>query len=157
MFLCIFEKGENAKASIKWILFVLLSFLGNAGCAIVQKTQQIVFNGEYGKMTMFYATLVSSVFFLIVFIVKKKENIKDIVRNKWYFPLLAGIGNALLNTFVIILASTSLSPSLIYPTIGVGGLIFVLIISIFVFKEIIKLVKWIGIVIGIISTILLAL
>ncbi len=157
MFLCIFEKGENAKASIKWILFVLLSFLGNAGCAIVQKTQQIVFNGEYGKMTMFFATLVSSIFFLIVFIVKKKENLKDIVRNKWYFPLLAGVGNALLNTFVIILASTSLSPSLIYPTIGVGGLIFVLIISIFVFKEKIKLVKWIGIVIGIISTILLAL
>ena len=50
LFLCIYKgkekQAEKKKFSLKWIIFSLIAFFGNAGCTIVQKTQQLNFNGQ---------------------------------------------------------------------------------------------------------------
>ena len=56
------------------------------------------------------------------------------------FPVAAGVTNVLLNLAVIILATSELSPSLIYPVLAVGGLAVTMLFSIFAFKE--KLKWW---------------
>ena len=40
--LCLYTKGKDDKSvSWKWLLYVALAFLGNAGCSIVQRTLQV--------------------------------------------------------------------------------------------------------------------
>lgn len=158
IFLCLFEnKKDEKKFSLKWLLFVLLAFIGNAGCSIIQRTQQIDFDGEHGKMLMAFASLLSLAVFAVMMLVGKKSSNKTVLRRSWYFPVSAGLCNVALNFFVMLLALSELSPSLIYPTIGVGGLIVVILFSLFAFKEKLRVLQWVGVALGIAATVLLSL
>ena len=108
-------------------------------------------------MLMVFASFISLAVFFAVFMVKGRKNAKTLIKRSWHFPVFAGLCNVALNVFVILLATSELSPSLIYPTIGVGGLIVVILFSLFAFKEKLKTLQWIGIFIGAIATILLSL
>jgi drug/metabolite transporter (DMT)-like permease len=134
--LCLMNgKGEKAKLSLRWIIYVLLSFAGNAGCSIVQRTQQMSFGGKYGNFLMVVATGLSIIMFVIVYLRSDRSDSGELVRTSWYYPVIAGVLNALLNLFVILMATSSLSSSLIYPTIAVGSLALVMIFSLFIMKE----------------------
>lgn len=156
--LCLSGNRKNEKkVSVKWLVFVMLACFSNAGCSIIQRTQQTKFGGQHGEMLMFFASLISLAVFFTVFMIKGRTNAKALIKRSWYFPVSAGVCNVLLNLFVILLATSELSPSLIYPTIGVGGLAVVMIFSLFAFKEKLKPLQWIGVVFGAAATVLLSL
>ena len=159
LYLCLYtgKSEKGSKLSFKWLFFALLALIGNAGCSIVQRTQQISFDGKYGNFLMFVATGVSAVVFLMTFLRSDKRDAKTVVKTSWYFPVLAGLSNALLNLFVIFMATSTLSPSLIYPTLAVGSLIVVTLFSLFVFKEKMRWWQWIGVVLGVVATGILSL
>ena len=159
LYLCLYtgKSEKGSKLSFKWLFFALLALIGNAGCSIVQRTQQISFDGKYGNFLMFVATGVSAVVFLVTFLRSDKRDAKTVVKTSWYFPVLAGLSNALLNLFVIFMATSTLSPSLIYPTLAVGSLIVVTLFSLFVFKEKMRWWQWIGVVLGVVATGILSL
>ena len=71
------------------------------------------------------------------------------------FP--AGICNLILNVFVMLMAVTDLSPSLIYPVIGVGGLAVITVFSLLVFKEKMRWWQWLGVAVGAIAVLLLSI
>ena len=58
---------------------------------------------------------------------------------------------------IILLAATSLSPSLIYPANGVGSLALTCIASRIIFKEELSTRQWIGIAVGAVAIALLSL
>lgn len=153
LFLCLYDKktDENNKFNVKWLFFALMAFIGNAGCSIVQKTEQIVFNGKYGNELMMVACGISAIICLCFWLTKPHEQSKEIIKSSGAFPMLAGLCNFLLNLLVIILATSSLSPSLIYPVIAVGGLVVTMFFSAFVFKEKMRPTQWIGIIVGAIA------
>ena len=72
-------------------------------------------------------------------------------------PMLAGLSNAMLNLFVIFMATSPLSPSLIYPVIAVGSLIVITLVSLFVFKDKMKWWQWCGVALGAVATGILSL
>lgn len=153
LFLCLYDKktDENNKFNLKWLFFAVMAFVGNAGCSIVQKTEQIVFNGKYGNELMMIACGISAIVCLCIWLKKPREQSKEIIKSSGVYPALAGICNFLLNLFVIILATSSLSPSLIYPVIAVGGLAVTTLFSAFVFKEKMRVTQWLGVVVGAIA------
>ncbi len=52
---CLYKgKEKSGKYSWKWLLFALLAFIGNAGCSIIQRTQQMNYNGRYGSFLWYY-------------------------------------------------------------------------------------------------------
>lgn len=155
--LCLSGGKEDKKISINWIFFVFLALFGNSGCAIIQRTQQLKFNGEYGEMLMAFASLFSLIVFFIVFLLNNMQKLDKSYPNGLHFPVLAGVCNVILNVFVILLATSDLSPSLVYPTIGVGGVIVVIIVSLFAFKEKLYIKQWVGVLVGIVATVLLSL
>lgn len=157
MSLCLYTGKEDKKISLKWLLFVVLAFLGNAGCSIVQRTQQMQFDGEYAGMLMAFATLFSCVVCCLIWLKSNKSDSKTMLKGSWHFPVVAGAANMLLNYFVILLALTNLSPSLIYPVIGVGSLAVVIMFSLFAFKEKLKWWQWLGLGIGAVATLLLSI
>lgn len=156
--LCLYTKEKEQKTiSLKWLFYVALAFFGNAGCTIVQRTQQIQYNGQHGNMLMLFASLFSALAYLIIYLKSNREDSTTILRESWWVPICAGICNVILNVFVMLMALTDLSPSLIYPVIGAGGLTVVMVFSLFVFKEKMRWWQWLGIGIGTIAVVLLSI
>ena len=157
--LCLYTKNEEGKGgvSLKWVFFVALAFFGNAGCAIVQRTQQMHYDGRYGNMLMFFALLASSLVFLVVYLKSDRTDTGTMCKTSIWIPLGAGICNVLQNLLSILLVSSELSTSLIYPVIGVGSLAVVTIFSLFVFKEKMRPWQWVGVGFGAVATVLLSL
>lgn len=158
VYLCLYTgKKEEKKASVKWLVFVLMALVGNAGCSITQRTQQVAFGGAHGNMLMAFATFLSAIVCFVIWLRSDKTDATDMLKRSWYFPVSAGVCNVLLNIFVMKMALTSLSPSLIYPVLGVGGLMVVTLFSLFGFKEKLKWQQWLGIALGALATALLSL
>ncbi|MBR2442185.1 MAG: EamA family transporter [Clostridia bacterium] len=150
-------KKSEEKISLKWLGYAAIVFLANAGCAIFQKQQQIDFNGEHGSMFMFFAVLLSALICFAVFAVSEKPDVKKIVKTSWVYPLGAGMSSALGNMFIVILATSTLSPNLIYPAIAVGGLAITSVASVYFFKEKLKWWQWIGVAVGALAVALLSI
>ena len=160
LWLCLYkgkkEDGEE-KINVKWLIFVAMMFVGNAGCSIVQRTQQSAFNGEHGGLLMVGAMLISTLTSFILFMKDDRSTAKVTAKTSWYFPALAGVCNVGLNVFVMLLATSSLSPSFIYPVLSVGGLAVSMIFSIVAFHERLKWWQWLGFAIGVIAVVILSL
>ncbi len=161
IWLCLYKgksEGKNEKKfNFKWLIFVCLHFLANAGCAIVQKTEQIDFNGNYGNFFMLIGVAFSTVTCLVVWLRDDKSQSLKVLKTSFYMPVIAGVANGGLNLFVILMATTYLSPSLIYPVIGVGGLMIVTLFSKFAFKEKLRWWQWLGVLIGAIAVAVLSI
>ena len=160
IFLCLYKgKGhdKNDKGfSFKWLFYVSFAFLGNAGTSIIQRTQQTAFDGKYGNQLMSTALFFGFLFFLVIFLRSDKSDAKFIIK-KCYIPMGTGLFNLILNLFVMLMATSSLSPSLIYPTISIGGLMIVTLFSLFAFRERLRASQWVGVALGITSVLLLSL
>lgn len=153
LWLCLYKgkEKESKKINLTWIICVTLAFVGNAGCTIVQRTQQMNFNGEYAEFLMVVATACATLLGLVNYLRSDKRDSKVIIKTSGYLPVLAAIFNGLVNLFVILLVSTTLSPSLIYPVIAVGSLAITTVFSKFVFKEQMRWWQWLGVLVGAIA------
>lgn len=150
------ENGTN-KISLKWLLFVGMSFFGNMASTIIQRTQQTAFDGEHGNMLMFFSLIISVAVCGVFYGRSDKTDSVSLIKTSGAFPVAAGVGNVLLNLFVMLLATSSISPSIVYPTICIGGLSLTILTSLVVFKERLKWWQWIGIAIGATAVVLLNL
>lgn len=150
LFLCFYTgKGEKKqKISLKWVSFASLVFLSNAVRSIVQKTQQMHHDGKHGSFLMMMALGIATLYCLVLFLFSDKSDAKAIFRRSFYLPMASGVSNAMLNLCVILMAASTLSPSLIYPTLAVGGIALTTLASAFIFKEKMHLLQWLGICIG---------
>lgn len=162
LFLCLVPIGKKApkgtiRISGKWLLYAIFILCGNAGCSIIQKTQQMNFQGRYGSFLMVTATFIAVIFCLVMCIKDDKKGWLQVVKANWYFPVAAGSCSAICNLFLILLASTSLSPSIIYPALAIGGLTLTTLVSVVACKERLRLSQWIGLLVGAVALILLNL
>ena len=152
LLLCLYTgKREEQKLNPRWLFFVAILFLGNAFCTIIQKNQQVEFNGQYGNFMMMLATGIGCFVIAMYYLKSKRTESRELLKKSWYFPVVAGALNAFQNLLVILLATTSLSPSLIYPVLSIGSLMVTTVFSAFIFKEKMCWWQWLGIAIGIIA------
>ena len=152
IYLCLYTKKKEEKAvSWKWLFFVLLAFFGNAGCSIVQRTQQVIFHGQHSKMLMLFATFLSAAACFVIYLKSDKRDTAAMLKRSWWAPVSAGGCNVVLNLFVMLMALSTLSPSLVYPVIGVGGLVVVTVFSLLVFREKMYWWQWLGVGVGVVA------
>lgn len=162
LFLCLVPLGKEMDKSTfkitgKWLLYALMILIGNAGCAIVQKTQQRVFCGQHGNQLMVFATFLAAVFCFLMCVKDDKRNWKPIVKKYWFYPVIAGVSSAICNCFLIIMASTALSPSIIYPALAIGGLTLTTLVSVVTCKEKLTPSQWLGLLVGAVALVFLNL
>lgn len=158
LWLCLYKGKEEEKKKINftWIICVTLAFVGNAGCTIVQRTQQMVFDGQYAEFLMVVATALAVLIGLVNYLRSDRSDSVVIIKKTGYLPVLAAVLNGLVNLFVILMVSTPisktnpnpLSPTLIYPVLAVGSLAVTTVFSKFVFKEQMRWWQWLGVLIG---------
>ena len=93
-------KNETVKISAKWIVFILMAFVGNGMCSTVQKIQQSTFDGAYKNEFMIIALFISGVFLILVsFISQKNNNPLKVLP----FAACKGVANGVVNLLVMIL------------------------------------------------------
>ncbi len=157
LWLCLYngKKETDRKITLKWLFFVILMFVGNAACTVVQRTQQMKFDGKYANFLMMVATAFSALVCLIVYLKSDKSDSAVVFKSSWYFPVLSGICNAVLNLFLMFMAvppsSNVISSNVVYPVLAVGGLILTTVFSVFIFKEKMRWWQWIGVGVGIVA------
>ena len=150
LLLC-FKTGRNHTKntiSFKWLCYVFLLFIGNAGCSIVQKYEQMSFDGKHKSMLMCFGVGFAMLFSTLFLIKNDIPHFKLLSKGSIKFPMFAGTSSALANLFILLLANTTLSPTVIYPCIAVGGMILSILFSVAVYKEELEKTQWFGLSIG---------
>lgn len=147
------QKEKEAKISHKWVLLAVITFISNGLIAIVQKVQQMVFDGGYKSEFMIIAFAIVVVFFLLLGLAEKESKREKLVTCiKYAAP--AGIANGLANFLVMVL--TALVPTVVlFPSISAVGMAVTFILSLTVFKEKLSKAQIFGYMAGILSVILL--
>ena len=153
LFLCLVPIGKtvpkgSVKVTGKWLIYAALILCGNAGCSILQRTQQMNFQKQHGSFLMVVATFLAVIFCALMCVNDDKKEWKKVIKENWYFPIVAGSSSAICNLFLILLASTSLSTGIIYPALAIGGLALTTLVSVAACKERLRVSQWIGLVIG---------
>ncbi len=150
------DKSSTEKTiTLKWIIYALMLLIGNAGCSIIQKYQQLAFDGRYGNMFMFFGAGMAFAFSLILYFNKNRCKLREISKKAILYAIIGGISSALLNLLILLMISSPLSESIIFPGIAVGGLILTTMFSVIGYHEKLHPCRWFGLVVGAIALIFL--
>ena len=148
--------GNEKKANFKWFIYVALAFIGNGGCTTVQRVQQINQQGLYKNEFMICSLLIVVITMLILSLVSERKTLSLSLKKGVLWFGLYGLANGMVNLFVIML-STKMPASFMFPVISAGGIITTFILSLAVFKEKLSTLQYIGSAVGLVSIVLLNL
>lgn len=151
------EKKTDHHHLGKWLLYALLITIGNAGCGILQRYQQMYFNYQHKNMMMFFSYVFAICFCFLFALKEDKKNWKTAAKQSWVFPALSGISSAGSNLFILLLVKCRMSPVILYPGIAVGGLIITTLIAVFGFREKLRPQQRAGLALGAVALVLLNL
>jgi uncharacterized membrane protein len=150
---------KDKKISVKWLIFVILGFLGNGLCSTVQAFKQNYYGNEGNGMFM----IVAQIFVVIIlvactFLFKgEREKAKVTLKMGWLPAIFGGISNGITNALIILLNRNSFPAAIMFPVISAGGLLLAFLWSIFVKKERFTVIQYIGYGLGMVSLVLLNL
>ena len=149
------KNNENkSKITLKWIIYVLISFAGNGMCSIVQKAQQTAFDGNYKNEFMIVALGLAVVILAVICIATERDNIRFYAHSGWHLAAICGLLVGLVNLFVMLL-SGRMAASLMFPMISAGGIIITYAFSRWVYKEELTKAQFWGMVMGTASIVFL--
>jgi drug/metabolite transporter (DMT)-like permease len=149
-------KSDKKTVTPRWLIYVILSFLGNGLCSTSQKAQQIYYDGQYKNEFMIVALSISFVFMLFAALITER---KDMLHNlKVGVPTysICGLTNGLVN-FLVLVLSTKMPASVMFPVISAGGIVTTYFVSLFIYKEKMSVRQTVGLFVGIASIIALNL
>ncbi|MBQ8345609.1 MAG: EamA family transporter [Clostridia bacterium] len=151
------KQAEKKKFSWVWLLFLVLGFLGNGMCTVVQKAAQNTYGNESIYLIMLLALgLVSGSMLIFSFATKERAFRGEPLKKGWYLALGCGVMNGAVNLLVIFL-NPRLAPSVLYPLLSAGSLIFVFLYSRFLLKEKFTPMQYVGFFAGVASVVFLNL
>lgn len=150
------KKSDSTPITLKWVVSVTLSFLGNGMCSVVQKMQQIAFDGEFKNEFMIMALAIVVFFLGVLVVVKERKNFRECAKPALLLGAGCGALNGVVNLFVMVL-SGRMAVSLLFPTISAGDVVLTYIISRLCYKEQLSKRQFAGFCMGVISVILLNL
>ena len=148
------KKNEEKKITPKWLLLSALAFIGNGMCSIVQKEQQLAFDGKYKNEFMMVALLLNVIILLMLSIFRERKNLSKSFKYALMYAAPAGLGNGAVNLLVMILCA-SMAASVMFPIISAAGIITSCLIGALIYKEKFSASQLIGIGLGLISVILI--
>ena len=140
----------------KWILFVMISFIGNGMCSISQKAQQDAFGGTGKNELMIMALTIVIVVNAVLMLIHERKNVKRFVRLGFVTGFVGGAANGVVNLFVMIMVGR-MPASVVFPLISAGSIVLMYLISRFVYKEELSPRQKLGFLLGILSVVLLNL
>ena len=155
--------NEKQKFSFKWLVALILGFVGNGMCSIVQKMQNIAFFDEAQNITLYkseFMILALAIVFvsLVIIAIVGKEDIRVGTLPCVGFAAITGIANGIMNLLVMVLSAPgAIDASILFPSISGGGIVLGFLLATFIYKEKLSRLQYIGYAIGTASVVLLNL
>ena len=149
-----FDKKEERKINLKWVIYAILMFVGNGSCSMIQKMQQIKFDGGYKNEFMIVAYGMSIVILFVAMLCQERTTCVSDLKRGFFYYLIRGLGVGGVNFLVLVLANR-MDASVMFPVISAGGIIATYLLSITIYKEKLSIFQNIGVVLGIISLVFL--
>ena len=161
------NKGEEIKITFAWVIFALVAFVCNGLCSTIQPAAVKVFGAyvaehpelagvDYSNEFMIIALLVVTVIMLAMAFFTEREDIPVCAKRGWYWMVLCGVANGLVNLLVMVL-STRMSNSLMFPIISAGGIILTGIVCRFFYREKLTSGQYIALVLGVAAVVFMNL
>ena len=148
-------KDEEMKFSLKWIIWVVISFIGNGMCSTVQKMQQVKFDESYKSEFMIVALIiVCAMLFFASFMTSERKHKTTL--QCCGLASVQGISNGIVNYLVMVL-SAMIPVSVMFPMISAGGIILTIIISMTLYREKLTKMQIAGCLFGTASVVLLSI
>lgn len=150
------SKDDHTKVSLKWLLYIVLAFIGNGMCSVIQKMQQLKFNCAYKSEFMIIALGSVFVAMSVGSVMCEKNNLRNYVKSGWLYAPICGIMNGVVNLFVMLLQE-KMNLSLMFPLISSGNIIITYPVSRFFYKEKLTNNQFVGFLTGIAAVVFLNL
>lgn len=138
-----------------WLLFVVITFICNGACSILQKQHQTLYPEAYSREFMLFAMLLCSVVFLISAFGKISPKELRGIKGKRY-GVLSGLANGIANFLTLVLAGME-NASVLFPIISAGTILASLVCGRLLFKEKLKANHYAALAAGIVAVILFKL
>lgn len=145
---------KGVKINTKWVICVSLAFLGNGFCTIVQKMQQLRFEGDFKNEFMIIALVITAAISGLMAWLRERSVIKKQSTSGIMIAIVSGLANGAVNLFVMIL-SGNMPVSLMFPIISAGGIAATFVISQVFYKEKLSKLQLVGFILGTVSVVLL--
>lgn len=145
------------KISLKWLVFVLLGFVGNGMCSTVQKLAPHYLGADVNLTLSTIAALgLSTVVLIAASFLTKETDLKSTLRVGGPLSLFCGLFNGAVNYLAIYL-NQFIPASVMFPVLSAGELILIVPYSLLVRRERFTAKQWAGFAVGVVSVVLLNL
>ena len=149
--------APKEKITLKWIVFVLLAFVGNGMCSTVQKLTPHFLGSDINQnLYMIVALGLSSVVLITASFLTKETNLKATLKIGAPLALLDGLFNGAVNYLAIYL-NQFIPASVMFPVLSAGEIILIVPYSLLVRREKFTAAQWVGFGVGVVSVVLLNL
>ncbi len=148
------RKDKSIRFSLRWVISVTLAFLGNGMCSVVQKMEQVRFDGAYKNELMIEALLIVTLLVLVMSLKEEHKDLGQYIKSSWYYGVISGVLNGMVNLFAMVLCGR-MPVSLMFPLISAGGIIVTYLVSRFLYKEKLTKTQFAGFFLGIVAVALL--
>ena len=147
------KRGEPKKITAKWILFVLLALLGTGFTSIIQKAEQIRFNGSYKNEFMMIAFIIIAVVMVCISLIFERGLALQSIKRTVAFASLTGAASGIINLLIMVLTGL-MAASVMFPAISAGGIVAAFLVALIIYKEKLSPCQYVGAALGTIAVIL---
>ncbi len=149
--------APKEKITAKWVIFVLLGFIGNGMCSTVQKLTPHFLGADVNQnLYMIVALGLSSAVLITASFLTKEADPKATLRVGAPLSLFCGLFNGAVNYLAIYL-NQFIPASVMFPVLSAGEIILIVPYALLVRREKFTAVQWVGFGVGVASVILLNL
>ena len=149
--------APKEKISLKWLVFVLLGFVGNGMCSTVQKLAPHYLGADVNlTLSTIVALGLSTVVLIVSSFLTKETDLKTTLRVGAPLSLFCGLFNGAVNYLAIYL-NQFIPASVMFPVLSAGELILIVPYSLLVRRERFNAKQWAGFAVGVVSVVLLNL
>ncbi len=141
----------ESKITLKWLICIAISFIGNGICSTTQPIQSELFNNQYDDMFMIISLAIVFAILMSFALVKDRKIFIPTVKTNVHLMIACGLSNAITNLLVMVSTGLGVNKSLLFPLNGAGGIIIAWAVSVFLYKEKLTVKQHLGLVLGIIS------
>ena len=147
------EKGDKESAiSLKWVILVVLMFISNGMCGVLSRMQQLKFSGIYDNSFMLASLILATLLISTAAIIRERKTMTEAIWRGALFSFGSGLSNGIANYFGLI-ALALVPNAVVYPVKSAGGLVLTALMSIFIFKEKLRVAQYVGVGLGILAMI----
>ena len=149
--------APKEKFTLKWLIFVLLGFIGNGMCSTVQKLSPHFLGEDINQNLYMIAALgLSSAVLITASFLTKEIDLKSTLKIGAPLSLFCGLFNGAVNYLAIYL-NQFIPASVMFPVLSAGEIILIVPYSLLVRREKFTAAQWVGFGVGVVSVVLLNL